>query len=168
MPASTALCGEPLDQHAPQTPNLSHHARVYILADKYVIDTLKDHALGRFKKDLTHWWWHDDLAEAAWVIYEETLAVNHPIRDALLGGVFKWEGKVLSDAMKEVFIHTLLARDVEKKWNEERIIARSSARPASPLLPRLLNMERGNSSLPFREPGSVNNGGTFGGTRVRW
>ena len=72
--------------NAPLRPpsNLTIHAKVYALAEKYTIEGLKSLALKKFKTDLDLHWASADFLKAAKEVYTSTIPKDRPMRDVVV------------------------------------------------------------------------------------
>lgn len=68
-------------------PNLLHHARVYALAEKYGIPSLRSTAVEKFRSESQIWWRHAEFAEAARVVYTATPDDDSDMRDVVMGTI---------------------------------------------------------------------------------
>lgn len=70
-------------------PNLTIHARVYALGEKYGVRGLKALALEKFKKETDIHWSSDDFLRAAQEVYTSTIDHDRPMRDAVVETITK-------------------------------------------------------------------------------
>jgi hypothetical protein len=67
-----------------ESSNLSLHAMVYALAEKYHIPGLKSVALEKFRKEADIWWESPCFLRAAEVVYSSTMDQDRPMRDIVI------------------------------------------------------------------------------------
>jgi hypothetical protein len=65
-------------------PNLIHHSRVYALADKRGILSLKSVAAKKFRIECERWWDYNEFVDAAREAYSTTLDDDRGLRDATI------------------------------------------------------------------------------------
>lgn len=92
--------------------NLLHHSRVYALADKYNIPSLKALAVENFRADCFWFWGDDDFPKAAREIYETTPDQDRGLRDAMVDTVYKHLSLLTKPEMKLTVRDSLLAYDL--------------------------------------------------------
>ncbi|OCL09392.1 POZ domain-containing protein [Glonium stellatum] len=71
------------DYQATSSPMI-FNAKVYSIADKYDIPTLKSHALGKFRKSVETCWGMDDFPLAIREVYSSTLDNDRGLRDLVV------------------------------------------------------------------------------------
>ncbi|KAH7362441.1 hypothetical protein B0T11DRAFT_280816 [Plectosphaerella cucumerina] len=65
--------------------NLSHHCRLYALADFCQMNTLKTLTVDKFKKEAETHWNDPDFFEAIQFVYSATVSTDRSMRDAVVG-----------------------------------------------------------------------------------
>ncbi|KID81498.1 succinate-semialdehyde dehydrogenase [Metarhizium guizhouense ARSEF 977] len=95
-----------------ESPNLLHHSRVYALAEKYGIQSLKNLAVTKFRKDSETWWNHEEFAEAAKEAYTTTRDYDRGMRDAVVAAVQAHRQLLNRQDVQSVMKESQLAYDV--------------------------------------------------------
>lgn len=70
-------------------PNLTTHAKVYALGEKYDIKGLKTVALEKFKKEANVHWDSDDFITAIEEVYTSTVANDRGMRNAVVEAIYE-------------------------------------------------------------------------------
>ncbi|KAL2158848.1 hypothetical protein VTH06DRAFT_4040 [Thermothelomyces fergusii] len=70
-----------------EEPNLSIHAKLYALAEKYDMQTLKTLALEKFKEEVKFHWNTDDFVRAAEEAYTSTLESDRGLRNVVVDAI---------------------------------------------------------------------------------
>ncbi|KAK1762209.1 hypothetical protein QBC33DRAFT_602032 [Phialemonium atrogriseum] len=96
----------------PPGPNLLHHSRVYALAEKYGIPSLKVLAVKKFTDETNHWRKHEDFAKAAREIYTATPDHDRGMRDAVVDTIRVYRDLLDDDDIESVLRDTRLAYDL--------------------------------------------------------
>lgn len=73
----------------PEPPNLTIHAKVYALGEKYDVSGLKAIALQKFKKESAFYWDNDDFLRALEEVCKSIAVHDRPMRDAILDIIMK-------------------------------------------------------------------------------
>ena len=74
-------------EDTPEIPNLTIHARLYALGEKYDIGGLKTLSLEKFKKEVRVHWDSYDFLRAAEEIYTSTIDRDRGMRDAVVDAI---------------------------------------------------------------------------------
>ncbi|RSL47916.1 hypothetical protein CEP54_013171 [Fusarium duplospermum] len=76
----------------PATPNLTLHAKVYAIGEKYGVDDLKELAANKFRAEAEFYWQSDDFVSAIKEVYTSTIDEDRVLRDIVTGVISKhWE-----------------------------------------------------------------------------
>lgn len=78
-------------------PEIMKDARVYLLADSYMLQGLKELSLEKFRLSFAALWASDELAECIAEIYGNTVHEDNGIRDAVIATVQKHCRQLLSN-----------------------------------------------------------------------
>ncbi|KAI5927103.1 BTB/POZ protein [Camillea tinctor] len=90
----------------PKTSDILTHAKVYSLAEKYLIEGLKKLAFERFKTAIETNWDFQDFRDAIWEVYTSTVDADKGLRDIIVATLWKrpWMlgKKEIQDLLKEL------------------------------------------------------------------
>ncbi|KAM4063738.1 BTB/POZ domain-containing protein [Hirsutella rhossiliensis] len=86
-PGARPAVGQPRQKKNQEQPKLFHHCRVYALAEKYDIPSLKKLAYQKFKTESEKWWDHSDFVKAARKVYATTLPHDRGLRDIVVATI---------------------------------------------------------------------------------
>lgn len=115
-----SICVRPSTAYPNTRPgDLLDHAKLYILADKYVIKGLKDLVAPRFKMACMASWNKPEFIEAADLVYESTPDTDHKLRNIIVD-TFAEHMELLDKADDLMNAHNGLAFAVLKKSNPYR------------------------------------------------
>lgn len=85
------------EQHMIINPlSLLINAKVYVIADKYEIQALKDLAVAKYKEVLPDTWNSPSFSESALLVYNNTVEIDRMLRDVIVQGASK-NAKTLLD-----------------------------------------------------------------------
>ncbi|KAJ9137139.1 hypothetical protein NKR23_g9350 [Pleurostoma richardsiae] len=85
-----------------QQPNLTVHARVYALAEKYGIEALKALAVQKFKREAVLYWGSDDFLRAIEEVYTSTVDHDRGLRDQVVAAITARPSLLDRDQMRNV------------------------------------------------------------------
>lgn len=124
-----ARLSEGLQPIYPPRNELIIHTKVYVLAEKYLIDGLKALALRKFNEAAIEHWASNDLLEATQVAYQSTVDTDKGIRDAVVRTFYKHPELLDKEEVQDIFrTLPLLAYDlmmyvrVEGNWPTTRLV----------------------------------------------
>jgi hypothetical protein len=99
-------------------PNLTIHARVYALGEKYDIKGLKALALEKFKKEAIEYWDSHDFIQAVEEVYTSTIDQDRGMRDAVVQAI-RVHPTVLDKALMQDVVRRLdLCFDLMMKFRD--------------------------------------------------
>jgi hypothetical protein len=98
--------GQPMPKPEPEpellTPNLTIHARVYALGEKYDIGGLKTLSLGKFKTEARVHWNTDGFISAVEEAYTSTIDQDRGMRDAVVEAIYQHVSVLDKKPMQDV------------------------------------------------------------------
>lgn len=83
-------------------PNLTIHAMVYALGEKYDIQGLKALSLEKFKKEARSYWDSDDFLRAVEEVYTSTIDADRGMRDAVVDAIRQHSTVLDKESMQAV------------------------------------------------------------------
>ncbi|KAH6686623.1 hypothetical protein F5X68DRAFT_240053 [Plectosphaerella plurivora] len=106
-------------QHTQETSNLSHHCRLYALADFCQMEGLKMLAVSNFRKEAEIHWNDPDFFEAIQFVYAATVSSDRTLRDAVVDVMMKHptllDRQEFKDLLKEIDLaHEMLLKIHER------------------------------------------------------
>ncbi|KAK3291910.1 BTB/POZ protein [Chaetomium fimeti] len=101
--------------YSPQ-PNLTVHARVYALAEKYDIKGLKTLSLGKFEIEADLHWDSDDFMCAVEEVYTSTVDEDRGMRDAVVEAVYNNAGVLEKESMQNLVKRLPLCFDLMMRF----------------------------------------------------
>ena len=92
--------------------NITHHARVYSLVDKYDIFSLRQLAIAKFKRAYELWWDTDEFTRAALEVYTTTPEEDRSLRGIVVKMVLSHPELIDKPDIAGVIHDTLLGHDI--------------------------------------------------------
>lgn len=99
-------------QAGAELPNIVHHARVYAIADKYDVRTLRELATSKFTRACELWWDNGEFAQAALEAYSTTVEEDRCLRDIVVQTITAHRDLIEKAEVAAVIRETLLGYDL--------------------------------------------------------
>lgn len=110
-----------MTQSGAELPTIVHHARVYAIADKYDIRTLRQLAVTKFMRACELWWDNVEFAQAALEAYSTTVEEDGCLRDVVVKTITTHTGLIEKPDVAAVIRETLLSYDLVVAAHKTRI-----------------------------------------------
>jgi hypothetical protein len=98
--------------------NLSHHCRLYALADFCQMDSLKTLTVDKFRKEAETHWNDPDFFEAIQFVYSATVSTDRSMRDAVVGVMMAHRTLLDRQEFKDLVKEIDLAYELLMKMHE--------------------------------------------------